>query len=170
MAAVTDVADRTLEKLAVFGRSVETSSLYVLLTIDSNTIDSLQEVDQIARALALSCDSTHKDISTSAALAGHLLDPTQKIISALSAGYGRIDTLLAGLTAQRTDFARQGESGDDHCRLLSFALERCVESFTLLIDSARKLEQAIVTHDESVRAGPTQNLDSPDDSVQSDAA
>lgn len=54
--ASIDGKDGPLARLAAFGKCLESSTIYMVLTTDSR-IDALQEVDQIARALALTCEN-----------------------------------------------------------------------------------------------------------------
>jgi hypothetical protein len=172
MAAAIDGKDEPLDKLAVFGRYVESSSLYIVLAIDSS-IDALQEVDQIARALALTCDNISNEISTNPILAGCLLDPGQKVVDGLSAGCQRIDDLLPGLMAQHSALEKMDVSDHDQRDLLAFAFERCIESFGWVVDAVKKLRQAIVAHDMATEPKSDENADvdaAVAGSLQSDAA
>jgi hypothetical protein len=160
MAAAMDGKDGLLDKLAAFGRCVDNSSLYIVLAIDS-TINALEEVDQIARALTLSCESITHEISINPVLAGCLLDPAGEIVDSLSTGRQRIDDLLPGLIAQSSALAQTAVSDQDERDLLIFAFERCIESFAWVVGAVTKLRQGILTHaqtepksDESVVADP----------------
>src|SRR5580658_5625044 len=133
MAAAIDGKDGLLDKLAAFGRCVESSSLYIVLAIDS-TIDALQEVDQIARALALTCENITSEVSMNPVVAGRLLDPAGNVIDGLSAGQQRIDDLLPGLMAQSSALAKMDRSDQDQRDLLNFAFERCLESFAWVVN------------------------------------
>jgi hypothetical protein len=146
MAAAIDGKDEPLEKLAVFGRHVESSSLYIVLAIDSS-IDALQEVDQIARALALTCENVSHEISMNPVLAGSLLDPGRRVVDGLAAGRQRIHGLLPGLVAQRAALEKMDVPDHDQRDLLAFAFERCIESFGWVVDAVKKVRQAIVAHD-----------------------
>jgi hypothetical protein len=146
MAAAIDGRDGLLDKLVAFGRCVDSSTIYILLAIDS-TIDGLQEVDQIARALALTCENIRNDISTNAVLAGCLLDPSGRVIDGLSAGRQRINDLLPGLIAQSSALATMDGSDQGQRDLLNFAFERCIESFGWVVDAVMKVRQAIIVHD-----------------------
>jgi len=172
MAAAMDGKDGPLDKLAVFGRCVENSSLYIVLAIDSS-IDALQEVDQIARALALTCENICTEISTNPILAGSLLDPGRGVVNDLSTGCRRIDDLLPGLMTQRSALERLEVSDHDQRDLLSFAFERCIESFGWVVDAVKKIRQAIVTHDMATIPKSDKRPDAdaaPADSLQSNAA
>jgi hypothetical protein len=164
MAAAIDGKDALLDKLAAFGRCVESSSLYIVLAIDS-TIDTLQEVDQIARALTLSCECITHEISANPILAGCLLDPARKVVDGLSAGHQRINDLLPGLIAQSSALAKMDTPDQGQRDLVNFAFERCIESFAWVVDAVKKVRQAIVTHDLSSNSHGAAG-----DSLQSDAA
>jgi len=170
MAAAIDGKDGLLDKLAAFGRCVESSSDYIVLAIDG-TIHALQEVDQIARALALTCENIANEISMNPVLAGCLLDPSRRVIDGLSAGHQRINDLLPGLIAQSAAVAKMEVSNQGQRDLLNFAFERCIESFGWVVDAAKKVRQGIVTHD---LAEPRPNENGADaailDSLESDAA
>jgi hypothetical protein len=172
MAAAIDGKDGLLGKLAALGRCVDSSSLYILLATDS-TIQALEEVDQIARALSLSCDSVIREISMNPILAGCLLDPTAEIVDGLSAAQQRIDDLLPGLISQNSALAQMDVSDPGQRDLLNFAFERCIESFGWVIDAVTKLRQAIDTHDMATGPNSNENADSDPallDSFQSNAA
>jgi hypothetical protein len=158
MAAAMDGKDGLLDKLAAFGRCVETSSLYIVLAIDS-TIASLQEVDQIARALALSCDSIAQEISINPLVAGCLLDPARKVVDDLWACHQRIDELMPALIAQSSQLAKMDDPDQGQRDLLSFAFERCVESFCWVIDGVRKVRQLIDTHNLAAEPGSDETVD-----------
>ncbi len=172
MTAAMDGKEGLLDKLGAFGRCAETCSLYIVLAIDS-TIDSLQEVDQIARALALSCESMAHEISMNPLVAGCLLDPVGRVIDDLWACHQRIDELVPGLISQSSLLAKL-ETPDQRQRdLLSFAFERCVESFSWVIDGIRKVRQLIDTHNLAAEPGADVNVDADaasTASLQSDAA
>jgi hypothetical protein len=171
MAAAIEGKDGLLDKLASFGRYVDSSSIYIVLAIDT-TIDALQEVDQIARALALTCENIGNEISTNPALAGRLLDPAGKVTDDLNVSQQRIRDLLPGLIAQSSALAKMGVPDQDQRDLLRFAFERCIESFGWVIDAAKKLRQGIVTHD-LAEPRSDENVDpeaAPLDSLQSNAA
>ena len=172
MAAAIDGKDGLLDKLAAFGRCVDSSSLYIVLAIDS-TIDALQEVDQIARALALICGNISNEISMNPVLAGCLLDPTKKVVDGLSVGHQRISDLLPGLTAQNSALARVHASDQGQRDLLSFAIERCIESFGWVVVDVKKVQHAIVTHDLGAEPKSDEIADAEAvlaDSLQSNAA
>jgi hypothetical protein len=170
MAVAMDGKEGLLDKLAAFGRCVESSSLYIVLAIDS-TIGSLQEVDQIARALALSCESMAHEISMNPLIAGCLLDPAGKVVDDLWACHQRIDELVPGLIAQSSQLAKMDVPDQRQRDLLSFAFERCVESFTWVIDGVRKVRQMIDTHNLAAEPGPVKDADAASPaSLQSNAA
>ena len=164
MAAAIDGKDGLLDKLAAFGRCVDSSSLYIVLAIDS-TIDALQEVDQIARALTLTCENITNEISMNPVVAGRRLDPAGNVNDGLSAGQQRIDDLLPGLMAQSCALAKMDVSDQGQRDLLNFAFERCLESFAWVLDAVQKLRQAIAAHDLTTHSHGT-----PVNSLQSDAA
>jgi hypothetical protein len=161
MAAAMEGKAGLLEKLAAFARCVENSSLYMVLAIDS-TISALEEVDQIARALTLSCESITHEISMNPVLAGCLLDPAGKVVEALSAARQRMEDLLPGLIAQSSALAQTAFPDQDQCDFLSFAFERSIESCGWILGAVMKLGQVIVTHDQTCPV--------PEDSLRSNAA
>jgi hypothetical protein len=165
MAAAMDGKDGLLDKLGAFARCVENSSVYIVLAIDS-TIHALEEVDQIARALTLSCESITQEISTNPVLAGCLLDPAGKNVDSLSAGRQRIHDLLPGLIAQSSALATMKVPDQGQRDILIFAFERCIESFDWVVNAVRKLQQAIAAHDLTSEPKPAERLDS----LESDAA
>jgi hypothetical protein len=165
MAAAMDGKDGLLDKLGAFARCVENSSVYILLAIDS-TIHSLEEVDQIARALTLSCESITHEISMNPVLAGCLLDPAGNIVDGLSAGRQRIHDLLPGLIAQSSALAGMKIPDQGQRDILIFAFERCIESFDWVVNAVGKLQQAIAAHDLTGEPKPAERLDS----LESDAA
>lgn len=172
MAAAVDGKDGLLEKLAAFGRHVDNSSLYILLAIDS-TISALQEVDQIARALALSGENINHEICTNPVLAGCLLDSSGEAADGLLSGRQRIEDLLPGLIAQNLALAKLEAADHSQRDLLSFAFERCIESFAWVIDAVKKLRQAIVAHDQTHESGLSEKIEAHSafaDSLRSDAA
>ncbi len=148
MAAARDGKDGLLDKLAAFARCVENSSVYIVLAIDS-TISALEEVDQIARALTLSCESITEEISMNPVLAGCLLDPAGKVFDALSSGRERFNDLLPGLIAQRSALAQMVVPDQGQRDILIFAFERCIESFGWVVGAVGKLRQGILTHDQT---------------------
>jgi hypothetical protein len=167
-----DANEGLLDKLAAFGRCVETSSLYIVLAIDG-TISSLQEVDQIARALALSCESMAHEISMNPLVAGCLLDSAGKVVDDLRACHQRIDELVPGLIAQSSELARMDAPDQRQRDLLSFAFERCLESFAWVIDGVKKVRHLIDTHNLTTEPGSYKNADadtSSTASLQSNAA
>jgi hypothetical protein len=171
MAAARDGKDGLLDKLAAFGSCVDNSSVYIGLAIDS-TISALEEVDQIARALTLSCESIAHEISMNPVLAGCLLDPAGKVVDALSAGRERFHDLLPGLIAQSSALARTAVSDQDQRDLLIFAFERCIESFGWVVGAVTKLRQGILTHDQTEPKSDESGVADPYSgcSLQSDAA
>jgi hypothetical protein len=158
MATAMDGNDGTLDKLAAFGRCVETSSLYIVLALD-NTIGALQEVDQIARALALSCEGIAHEISMNHLIAGRVLDPAGKVVGDLWACHRRIDDLLPGLIAQSSALARMDVPHEHQRDLLNFAFERCIESFAWVIDGVKKVRRLIDAHNLEEEAGPDKGTD-----------
>jgi hypothetical protein len=148
MAAAMDGKDGLLEKLAAFGSCFDNSSLYIVLAIDS-TINALEEVDQIARALTLSCESITHEVSMNPVLAGRHLDPAGEIVDALSTGRQRIDDLLPGLIAQSSALAQTAASDQEQRDLMIFAFERCIESFGWVVGAVMKLRQGILAHDQT---------------------
>ena len=144
--ASMDGKDELLARLAAFGKCVESSTVYMVLATDSR-IDALQEVDQIARALALTCENIFNEIAINPVLAGCLLDPCGQVIDGLSAGEQRIGDLLPHLMAQSSAVAQLDARDQARLDLLNFAFERCMESFGWVIDAVKKLRQAILTHD-----------------------
>jgi hypothetical protein len=172
MAAAIDGKDGLLGKLAAFGRCVENFSIYIVLAIDS-TIHALEEVDQIARALTLSCESITHEISINPVLAGSLLDPTGEVVDDLSGGQRRIEDLLPGLIAQSSAQAQMDVTDQSQRDILNFAFERSIESFGWVVDAVTKLRQAILGHDLAREPKPDENGDAEaalGDSLQSNAA
>jgi hypothetical protein len=145
MAAAMDGNDGLPDKLAAFGRCAEAASVYIVLALD-HTIGALQEVDQIARALALSCESIAHELSINPLVAGCLLDPTGKVVDDLWTCDQRIDSLLPGLVAQSTALAKMDVPDPRQRDILNFAFERCVESLAWVIDGVKKVRQRIDTH------------------------
>ena len=172
MAAAMDGKDGLLEKLAAFGSCVDNSSLYIVLAIDS-TINALEEVDQIARALTLSCEIITHEISMNPVLGGCLLDPAGKVVDGLAAGRQRIHDLLPSLIAQNSALATMEIPDRGQRDVLIFAFERCIESFDWVVNAVRKLQQSIATHDLTTEPNPVENPDADTallDSLASDAA
>jgi len=171
MAAAMDGRAGVLEKLAAFGRCVDNSSLYMVLTID-NTISALEEVDQIARALTLSCESITLEVSMNPVLAGHPLDPAGEIVDGLSTGHQRINDLLPSLIAQSSALAQTAASDQEQRDLLIFAFERCIESFGWVVGAIMKLRQGILAHDQTEPKSDESGVAEPASgcSLRSDAA
>jgi len=170
MAAVIDGKEGALGRLAALGRCVDSSTIYIVLALDS-TIHALEEVDQIARALTLSCDTTSREITMNPVLAGCLLDPTGEVVGGLWAGQQRIDQLLPGLVAQSSSLAQMDASDQGQRDLLIFAFERCIESFGWVVDAAKKLRQSILAHDMVGEPESNQGADAAlPDPIESNAA
>jgi len=151
--------NRLRDLLIVFAPTVEGSSLYLLRAIDE-TVDSLQEIERFASAIIAEAHRFTVEIREAPVVAGHFLDPDDRAINRLEAGYGAIEERLPGMLLRKSAFVERLES--DRSELLTIAFDRCIKTMATLVEAVKDLRAAVISRDLAAElAAPSESFESP---------
>lgn len=137
-----DLSDR----LSAFGASVEGTSLYLLRAIET-TVDNLEAGERLARATTENASLLASVIRQKEPAVGQMLDPDDKVINELESAYRGLEQNLPKLLLKKEAIDKDDALKADHCELLHTAYDRIISAFAGLIESAKMLRAAVISHD-----------------------
>jgi hypothetical protein len=140
------LADDLGDRLIAFGTSVEGNSLYLLRAI-AETVDSLEARERLANAIADNASLLAKVISAREPIVGKLLDPDDKAINGIESAYRGLEEILPKMQLKKAAIDEDSSLDDGHSELLHMAYERCMSAVAWMIEAAKNLRAAVITHD-----------------------
>jgi hypothetical protein len=146
-------------QLYAFGASVEGTSLYLLRAIKS-TVDSLEANERLAEATALIASMLAKNLASETPVVGHLLDPDDKVINGIESAYRALEDGLPRMLLCKESIDKDADLNGEHCELLHTAYDRNIAALANLIESAKNLRAAIISHDLAAEPRGQQSFES----------
>lgn len=153
--------DDLSDRLSAFGTSVEGTSLYLLRAIET-TVDNLEAGERLARAVSENANLLIAMIREKKPVVGRLLDPEDKVINELETAYRGLEEHLPKMLLKKGCIDGDTQLDQDQCELLHTAYDRHIEAFAQLIESAKNLRAAIITHDLAAEPRSQQSFESLD--------
>jgi hypothetical protein len=166
MTIVTYIANPLRARLAAFSSSVEGSSLYLLRAIDE-TVDSLHHDEKLAVAVTETAERMTRDIQAAPVAPGSYVDPEDVAINAIETGYRGIEERLPKLLAKKSAIDVDQDLNDDQREFLHTAYDRCIGTLAGLVEAAKNLRAAVISHDLAAEPRPSQYFDSPKELIAS---
>jgi hypothetical protein len=158
--------DRLQDQLDAFASSVEGTSLYVLRAIDQ-TVDALDAVEKLARAVSTIANDLAKRISGRTVKKGRFVDPDDIGINALESGYKTLEAYLPTALTKKRAIDGNSHLNGDQCELLHVAYDRNIEAIAQLIESVKELRAAVIRHDLAAELAPSEGFNTVEDLVNS---
>ncbi|HWJ33896.1 MAG TPA: hypothetical protein VNR70_01440 [Steroidobacteraceae bacterium] len=140
------ISDDLSDRLSAFGASVEGTSLYLLRAIET-TVDNLEAGERLARAVSENANLLITMIGGKKRVVGQMLDPDDKVINELETAYHGLEQHLPKMLLKKNCIDDDDQLDEGHCEVLHTAYDRHIEAFARLIESAKNLRAAIITHD-----------------------
>jgi hypothetical protein len=149
--------DRLQDQLNAFASSVEGTSLYVLRAIDQ-TVDALDAVEKLARAVSTVANDLAKRISGRTVKKERFIDPDDVGINALESGYRALEAYLPTALTKKRAIDGDSHLNSDHCELLHVAYDRNIQAIAQLIESLKELRAAVISHDLAAELAPSEGF------------
>lgn len=143
MSAESSTAIR--ERLTQLAPVVEGSSLYLLHTFERK-LTVLQELEELADALAASMSSLAENIRAEKVVTGRYLDPEDEAIDDIEHGYRALEDRLPQLLLGKSSTAETGPDGGQ-TELLEVAYDRCTAALAAFIEASKDLRASVISHD-----------------------
>lgn len=152
MHSIEIIEDDLTGRLSAFGTSVEGTSLYLLRAIEA-TVDNLEADERLASAVAAHASLLARLIAERKPVVGRMLDPDDKVINGIEAGYRALEEGLPKMLLKKASIDEDRALNEGHCDLLHTAYDRCISALAELIESSKNLRAAVITHDLAAEPG-----------------
>jgi hypothetical protein len=159
MSTENDTAELRKELIAL-APSVESSSLYLLHAI-ADTVDSLQKHEQLAGSISAVVRSLANRISRCEVVQECYIDPEDECINKIEASYRMVENELQNLLPKKAAINKDMRLDLEQQDLLHTAYDRCIAAFDELVEAAKTLRAATITHDLAAEPPPSETFDSP---------
>lgn len=154
------------DSVSAFAPLVETQSLYLLRAFES-TIDNLGTSTRGAISTTETALQLAAKVRKAKVEVGVLFDPDDVAISSIETGYRGLEEHLPVITVKKAAAETDGSLRPEQCDALCACFDEYVEAVARLIEAAKDLRAAIISHDLAAEPRPDESFDSPDQLILS---
>ena len=153
-------ASALADSVSAFAPVVETQSLYLLRAFES-TLDNLGTETRAARSTAENAQKLTARVRAAKVVTGKLFDPDDAAISSIETGYRGLEEHLPVITVKKGAAEADKDLRPEQCDALVCGFDEYVDAVARLIESAKDLRAAIISHDLAAEPRPTDSFESP---------